>query len=172
MIKEDCSKQSSVVNNKTKHTISIWFILYLIKNFKELYLSQLALFSFHLFLMTSGSCQKPVSYTQNQHCFTRTWRLHICHSSWSKHGLLYHEIGSRCIQDMYHYPTMGKNSHLRLPMDVACSPDIFQAKMSELMKTLCLFELILMIYYASPRVAWMTTSVNWNGSSSGCEMHD
>jgi hypothetical protein len=27
----------------------------------------------------------------------------------------------------------GKNSYLRLPMGVACSPDIFQAKMSELM---------------------------------------
>jgi hypothetical protein len=30
----------------------------------------------------------------------------------------------------------GKNSYLRLPMGVACSPDIFQAKMSELMGTL------------------------------------
>eukprot|EP00804_Cyclotella_cryptica_P028704 CCRYP_008224-RA/>CCRYP_008224-RA protein AED:0.40 eAED:0.44 QI:0/0/0/1/0.33/0.25/4/0/353 len=30
----------------------------------------------------------------------------------------------------------GKYSHLRLPMGVACSPDIFQAKMSELMATL------------------------------------
>ena len=30
----------------------------------------------------------------------------------------------------------GKYSYLRLPMGVACSPDIFQAKMSELMGTL------------------------------------
>ena len=30
----------------------------------------------------------------------------------------------------------GKYSYLRLPMGVACSPDIFQAKMSELMATL------------------------------------
>ena len=37
---------------------------------------------------------------------------------------------------MHHYPTMGKYSYLRLPMGVACSPDIFQAKMSELMGTL------------------------------------
>ena len=29
-----------------------------------------------------------------------------------------------------------KYSYLRLPMGVACSPDIFQAKMSELMRTL------------------------------------
>ena len=34
----------------------------------------------------------------------------------------------------------GKYSHLRLPMDVACSPDIFQAKMSELMTTLELVQ--------------------------------
>ena len=30
----------------------------------------------------------------------------------------------------------GKYSYLRLPMGVACSPDIFQARMSELMATL------------------------------------
>ena len=30
----------------------------------------------------------------------------------------------------------GKYSYLRLPMGIACSPDIFQAKMSELMGTL------------------------------------
>ena len=30
----------------------------------------------------------------------------------------------------------GEYSYLRLPMGVACSPDIFQAKMSELMRTL------------------------------------
>ncbi len=30
----------------------------------------------------------------------------------------------------------GKNSYLRLPMGIACSPDIFQATMSELMGTL------------------------------------
>jgi hypothetical protein len=30
----------------------------------------------------------------------------------------------------------GKHSYLRLPMGVACSPDIFQAKISELMGTL------------------------------------
>ena len=31
---------------------------------------------------------------------------------------------------------LGKYSYLRLPMSVACSPDIFQAKTSELMATL------------------------------------
>jgi hypothetical protein len=31
---------------------------------------------------------------------------------------------------------MGKYSDLRLPMGIACSPDIFQAKMSDLMGTL------------------------------------
>ena len=40
----------------------------------------------------------------------------------------------------------GKYSYLRLPMGVACSSDIFQAKMSH--------------HFASPRVAWMTISVN------------
>jgi hypothetical protein len=54
----------------------------------------------------------------------------------------------------------GKYSYLRLPMDIACSPNIFQAKMSELMGTLSSSKLILMIYYASPRVAWLTISVN------------
>ena len=31
---------------------------------------------------------------------------------------------------------LGKCSHLQLPMGAACSPDIFQAKMSELVATL------------------------------------
>ncbi len=37
---------------------------------------------------------------------------------------------------MHHYLSMGMYSYLRLPMGIACSPDIFQAKMSELMAAL------------------------------------
>ena len=37
---------------------------------------------------------------------------------------------------MHYYPTMGKVLLPQVIMGVACSPDIFQAKMSELMVTL------------------------------------
>ena len=37
---------------------------------------------------------------------------------------------------MYYYPSLGKYSYMRLPMGVAGSPDIFQEKMSDLMRAL------------------------------------
>ena len=80
--------------------------------------------------------EKPVSNTQNQYSFTGTGRVHICNSPWPEHGLLHHQIGPWFVQNMHHYFSVGKYSYLRLPMGIACSPDIFQAKMSELMVTL------------------------------------
>ena len=54
----------------------------------------------------------------------------------------------------------GKYSYLQLPMGIACSPDIFQARISELMATIEFVRTYLDDYYASARVAWKTTSIN------------
>jgi hypothetical protein len=48
----------------------------------------------------------------------------------------YHWFGSFCIQSLHHHFSMGEYSYLRLPMGIAGSPDIFQAKMSELVVAL------------------------------------
>jgi len=53
----------------------------------------------------------------------------------------------------------GKYSNLGLPMGIAGSPEVFEAKMSELMVALEFRELIWMICYASPRQAWMATLI-------------
>ena len=80
--------------------------------------------------------EKTVSHTQNQHCSTRTRRLYICHRLDLNMG--YYTI--RLDPDASKICTIifpwGKYSYLRLPMGIAGSPDIFQAKMSELMASL------------------------------------
>jgi len=53
-----------------------------------------------------------------------------------------------------------KYSYLRLPMGVACSPNIFQAKMSELMGTLEFVRTYIDDLLCIPRLAWMTISTN------------
>ena len=53
----------------------------------------------------------------------------------------------------------GKYSYLRLPMGIAGSPDIFQAKMSELM-VVNTYAHTLMTYCASQGLAWMTKYKN------------
>ena len=52
----------------------------------------------------------------------------------------------------------GKYSYLRLPMDIACSPDTFQAKMSELMVALEFIQAYINLSCASQRAAWMIIS--------------
>jgi hypothetical protein len=54
----------------------------------------------------------------------------------------------------------GKYSYLRLPMGIVCSPDIFQAKMSEHMGTLEFIQTYVDDLLCITKVAWMTISVN------------
>ena len=53
----------------------------------------------------------------------------------------------------------GKYSYLRLPMGIEGSPDIFQAKMSELMLALEFIRTYLDDLLCTPRQAWMTISI-------------
>ena len=80
--------------------------------------------------------EKPISNTQNQYSFTRTGRVHICNSPWPKHGcytIILDPDSSKICTIIFPW---GKYSYLQLPIDIACSPDIFQAKMSELIVAL------------------------------------
>ena len=52
--------------------------------------------------------QTLVSNTQHQYSTARTSRVLICNSPWPKHGLLHHQIGSWCIENMNHYFSVGK----------------------------------------------------------------
>ena len=80
--------------------------------------------------------EKPISNIQNQYSCTGTGRVQVYNSPWPEHGLLHHQIGPWFVQNMHHYFSVGKYSYLQLPMGIACSHDIFQAKMSELMVAL------------------------------------
>ena len=62
--------------------------------------------------------------------------VQICNCHRSEHRLLHHLTGSRCIHDLHYYLSLGKYSYKRLPMRIAGSPDIIQAKMSKLMMSL------------------------------------
>ncbi len=65
----------------------------------------------------------------------------------------------------------GKYSYLRLPMGIACSPDIFQAKMSELMVTLEFFQAYIddLLCITRAAWAWMIISQSWDKYSSGSD---
>jgi hypothetical protein len=78
--------------------------------------------------------EKFVFHTPNQHCSARTGRLHITlHLNMGYYTIRFHPDSSKICTIVLPW---GMYSYLRLPMGVACSPDIFQAKMSKQMGTL------------------------------------
>ncbi len=63
----------------------------------------------------------------------------------------------------------GKNSYLWLPMGIAGSPDIIQAKMSKLMVALEFIRTYLDDFCVSPKQAWTIILITWDKSLPGCE---
>ena len=80
-----------------------------------------------------------ISITCNQHSFAGVIGFHFCDGLWFKikNGLLHHYSLDPDAFKIYTIIVLcGKYVYLKLPMGIIGSPDIFQAKIMELMATL------------------------------------
>jgi hypothetical protein len=79
---------------------------------------------------------KAVSNPKDPRITTQTQRVSTRNFSGLGHGILPHQTYSPCLKHLHGNLTMGKYEYSHLPMGLCNSPNIFQEKMSELMKGL------------------------------------